>query len=402
MQIWCLLVISLAAAETCPKNSSSFFYIVDSDFQGPACSNMYSLVTSSLLVSSSSINNLNSVAEATAGDMNWLVRCGQPVGLALQGNYSLLTFSPNQLSDVERSVLYCPKQEVSFKRAFAPKKLMPTARKWNITTSADKDAFVESISEFDYIGLLSSLSGATPLPVNPPLTIKTRYTGTQANRDAADWIGAYFDQHELNSYTQTYSVPQRGTSYNVIGEKIGHTKPGEIIVIGAHYDSTSQQPATLAPGAVDNGSGAAGVMVLAAASRLMDFSRTVEFIVFGGEEQGLYGSYHYVQEATREGKNIVGALIMDMIGYSNRYYGVKIEGTRDPAIQELMQLYDSNVRAYTTLTRVQSTNSFGSDHVSFQEAGYASFFGNRARRHGLSCISSHDGRDYQCEQGSER
>jgi hypothetical protein len=329
-----------------------------------------------LLVSPVAVGDLKIFSVAEIGDVNWLLRCppSQPTGLRLEGGYSFLSFSFKGFSDAENSTLDCGKQEVSFKGAYIPNPERTRAAPKKFLRTADKDAFVLSVDEPEdrYMSLLSSLSGATPAPLNPPFDILTRYTGTTSNRIAADWIGSWFNDHQLNTYTQTFSVPSRGNAYNVIGEKLGTTSPTEIVVIGAHYDSISQstQAPKLAPGAIDNGSGAVGVMVLAAAAMNMQFGRTVHFITFGGEEQGLYGSSHYVEEAKGAGQNIVGAIIMDMIGYSNKYYGVKIEGTTDPDIQALMKLFDTNLRTYTSLTRVQSTDSFGSDHVPFQEAGY--------------------------------
>ena len=60
--------------------------------------------------------------------------------------------------------------------------------------------------------------------------------------------------------------------------------------------------------------------------------------------QGLHGSAHYVAVAQERGEEIVAALTMDMIGYSNRFYGVTIEGTTSPPILELMDNAESNTR----------------------------------------------------------
>eukprot|EP01047_Picozoa_sp_COSAG01_P068909 COSAG01_NODE_10069_length_2256_cov_39.334261_3_plen_136_part_00 len=90
----------------------------------------------------------------------------------------------------------------------------------------------------------------------------------------------------------------------------------------------------------------------------------------GAEEQGLHGSAHYVAEAQARGETIVAALTMDMIGYSNQFYGVLIEGTTDPVIQQLMDLCQQNTLEFAPqLTIARSDFSFGSDHVSFQRAG---------------------------------
>lgn len=77
------------------------------------------------------------------------------------------------------------------------------------------------------------------------------------------------------------------------------------------------------------------------------------------------GSAHFVEN--RNGSRIIASLIMDSIPYSNKYFGVKIEGTRDPQIQSLMRKFDENlVRPFDVVRR---NFSHGSDHVRFQKAG---------------------------------
>ena len=62
-------------------------------------------------------------------------------------------------------------------------------------------------------------------------------------------------------------------------------------------------------------------MALAKIFSQFSFARTIEYIAFGAEEQGLHGSAHYVAQAQAAGEDIICALTMDMIGYSNRYFG---------------------------------------------------------------------------------
>lgn len=376
------LPLGLAATNSlCPQSGRNYFYLAPSNFPAPTCSNTHSLGKSpdELIVSTSAVAGLSPLALVEKGDFAWLLRCTATttakIGRVLGDGYSLLTFSAANFSDAESLALDCEKQEVSFRQAYIARNTSTIAAIPSFGGSIpDKDAFVGSLDEPEtrYMDFLKSLSGNTPLP-DKAITLKTRYTGTNDNKLASEWIASWFLEQQLDTYTQVFTAGARGTAYNVIGEMAGTTKPEEIVVVGAHFDSTSQQASTLAPGAVDNGSGAVGIMVLAAAAMNMQFSRTVQFVAFGGEEQGLYGSQHYVSEAQKAKKKIVAALIMDMIGYSNKYYGVKIEGTTNPDIQKLMQLFDANVKSYTQLTRVQSTDSFGSDHVPFQKAGYPAF-----------------------------
>lgn len=97
------------------------------------------------------------------------------------------------------------------------------------------------------------------------------------------------------------------------------TKPGAIsddqVVICGHYDSISEDPYNLAPGADDNASGAAAVLEAARVMAAYPYERTIKFICFAGEERGPYGSGAYVDSVRQAGDVIIGALNLDMIGY---------------------------------------------------------------------------------------
>jgi carboxypeptidase Q len=97
-------------------------------------------------------------------------------------------------------------------------------------------------------------------------------------------------------------------SANAVGEIRGREHPEEILVVGAHLDSWD-----LSEGATDNGMGSASV--LAAAEAIVRSGqrprRTVRFVLFNGEEQGLLGSYAYVKQHQSEMANHLGDLVLD-------------------------------------------------------------------------------------------
>lgn len=86
---------------------------------------------------------------------------------------------------------------------------------------------------------------------------------------------------------------------NVIATIKGTKYPNEKIVIGGHLDSWD-----LATGAIDNGIGSFAIVDMARAFKELGIKplRTVEFVMFMGEEQGLLGSKAYVAEATKKNK----------------------------------------------------------------------------------------------------
>src|SRR5204863_6452979 len=98
----------------------------------------------------------------------------------------------------------------------------------------------------------------------------------------------------------------------------------EAIVIGAHYDHLGRGgEGSLAPregdihhGADDNASGVAGVLELARifAANRKNLKRTLVFIAFSGEEEGLLGSNYYVNHPVIPLANVAAMVNMDMIG----------------------------------------------------------------------------------------
>jgi Zn-dependent M28 family amino/carboxypeptidase len=95
---------------------------------------------------------------------------------------------------------------------------------------------------------------------------------------------------------------------NVVGEIRGREHPEEILVVGGHLDSWD-----LAQGTTDNGSGTA--TTLGAADAIMRSGqrprRTIRFVLFTGEEQGLDGSFAYMKQHAAEIENHLGDLILD-------------------------------------------------------------------------------------------
>src|SRR5205085_2491906 len=84
---------------------------------------------------------------------------------------------------------------------------------------------------------------------------------------------------------------------NVVGEIKGREKPGEWILVGAHLDSWDY-----ATGAQDNGSGVVQVIDAARAIRAAGRApkRSIRFVLWGGEEQGMLGSDAYVKAHAAE------------------------------------------------------------------------------------------------------
>jgi len=109
---------------------------------------------------------------------------------------------------------------------------------------------------------------------------------------ACDYARAQFDSLGLTTWFDEFSYGGHALK-NVVAVKEGALDPSVIYLIGGHLDSISSSPWTLAPGAEDNGSGAAAVVETARLLASLTCDYTIYFVCFSAEEQGLRGSEHF-------------------------------------------------------------------------------------------------------------
>ncbi|MFT3949082.1 MAG: M28 family peptidase [Agriterribacter sp.] len=151
---------------------------------------------------------------------------------------------------------------------------------------------------------------------------------------------------------------------NVIATIKGRKLPNEKVIIGGHLDSWD-----LATGAIDNGIGSFSVIDIArtfAALKLQP-ARTIEFVLFMGEEEGLLGSKAYISQAIKDGsyKKIRYMLNLDM---SNDPKGYNATSEDDKA---LFQSIGQIAQAIDTSFKNTFSSGFGlhSDHQPFMLRG---------------------------------
>jgi photosystem II stability/assembly factor-like uncharacterized protein len=173
-------------------------------------------------------------------------------------------------------------------------------------------------------------------------------------------------------YTWEITYPEfiYPTWENVIGEIEGTASPDEVIIVCGHYDSISEDPYHLAPGAEDNASGAGGVIAAAEAMAGYEYESTVRFIAFSGEEEGLVGSTAYAEAMAEKGENIVAVINMDMVAYLDEpVYDVMLD--YNLASAELMEITVLTAATYTPEMVINPYVGFdASDHASFWDNGY--------------------------------
>lgn len=207
---------------------------------------------------------------------------------------------------------------------------------------------------------------------------------------AHDWIVARFAENQLA--TQSFSFSLNGanagcnppqpvvTLANPIGVKRGATHPDEWIVVGAHYDSRNTvrcDTANPQPGANDNASGCAGVIELARVFATVDTERSILFMCFSGEEQGLVGSRRYVESLQQSGDiaRVRYMINLDMIGYAvDDTLATRIETTA--AFTSELARFTAAAATYAPELSpiVSSTTQAYSDHWYFLAAGVPGAF----------------------------
>jgi hypothetical protein len=150
---------------------------------------------------------------------------------------------------------------------------------------------------------------------------------------AREWVKSEFEKYakvsngrmtvEMDRFTVKADgrrIPQDVEMANVIAVLKG-TNPSDDrrIIVGGHLDSRATDVMDFksdAPGANDDASGVAMVMEMARIMASREFSGTLVFVAFQGEEQGLYGSKHLAARAKKENWNLVAMQNNDIVGNS--------------------------------------------------------------------------------------
>jgi Zn-dependent M28 family amino/carboxypeptidase len=133
----------------------------------------------------------------------------------------------------------------------------------------------------------------------------------EALRRAADYITVQLTTAGYTPEQHAFEVARMPVS-NVDATLKGTSRPEEIVVVGAHYDSVQG-----CPGANDNGTGVAAVLELARRFSATPRPRTIRFV---NEEPPFFqtaqmGSVVYANAAKARGDRVVGMLSLETMGY---------------------------------------------------------------------------------------
>lgn len=183
-------------------------------------------------------------------------------------------------------------------------------------------------------------------------------------------ISSCVDEHGRQSSRATPNVAQLHSFYAEGGVSVGAPS--------AEQENTG---AMNAPGADDNGSGVATLLTTSSllGSRKIRPRRSTAFVAFSGEEEGLWGSQHFVDTQVASGKlgHLKGAIILDQVGYAGRANTRRsrkaILETTMPKQPELTALIDTLAHSVQKETALKgffvNWYGFGSDHIPFRKKG---------------------------------
>jgi carboxypeptidase Q len=169
------------------------------------------------------------------------------------------------------------------------------------------------------------------------------------------------------------SIPNRVggpiTAANVVAELRGSEKPDEVVVLGAHLDSWE-----LGTGALDNGCNAALVIDALRAIKASGLKprRSIRFVLFSGEEEGMVGSRAYTVAHMAELDKIAGVVIFDSgIG---RVTGFSLGGRRD--VVDASTALVAPLKQFDAIT-LTTDASWGTDNFDFMLQGVPTFVANQ-------------------------
>ncbi len=172
--------------------------------------------------------------------------------------------------------------------------------------------------------IVRSMSNSTD---NHPHTGSTAYNDSFPKIPAvaiglqdADWLSDALKAQPVSVTIHTHGKFLPDTiGHNVIGELRGTAFPDEYITIGGHLDSWDP-----AEGAHDDGAGCVQTIEILRTFKLLGYKpkRTLRFVLFANEENGLRGGTKYAEEALSKGEKHIFALESDAGGFTPRGFGI--------------------------------------------------------------------------------
>lgn len=200
-----------------------------------------------------------------------------------------------------------------------------------------------------------------------------RGSGDAGNEAAADfiietWTKAGLQPANKGKWRQTFTINGGKRTANIMGVLPGNDPAlaDEVIILGAHMDHLGTSRSFIYNGADDNASGTTGLLHLAEVAVAAAPARTLVFIAFSGEELGLLGSRHYVDNPVFPLEDTLVMINMDMIGYSNGRVQAMGALAAAGVAARLRELHPDDDKLQIQMTRDSGGRS---DHAPFAKLG---------------------------------
>ena len=179
-------------------------------------------------------------------------------------------------------------------------------------------------------------------------------------------------EFDVQNHFRKGPIPQ----FNVIADLVGTEKPEEYVVVGGHIDSWDG-----ASGTTDNGTGTATTMEAARILTAIGAKprRTIRFMLWGGEEQGLLGSRAWVQAHKDEMGKYAACLVHD--GGTNYVSGIAGMKEMRPQLETAFaHVLKMGGELKFAIREIDAFRPIGSDHEAFTAVGVPGFFWDQAGR----------------------
>lgn len=287
--------------------------------------------------------------------------------------------------------------------------ILPSGVNPNVSTNVSLSSEIEQVDSNRQMSVIQTLVGfETRNTLSDPSSTK----GVNAARDyIISELQATRDANpdvNISVQTQTFEFAYSGDNveaYNVAMIINGTDADGEIIVVGAHYDTINVNGGSNSsqPGANDNGSGVAALLEMARILAQRPHRGTIILVFFSGEEQGRFGSEAFLNDFMLA-RNIIPTVMlnMDIIGSASGPNGewddMSVRVFSDDNSRQLARLTEFVARLYVPpfrvnlQDRVDRPNRWG-DHQTFSEAGIPSIRFTESMEEPLKAHTSRDSFD---------
>lgn len=203
-------------------------------------------------------------------------------------------------------------------------------------------------------------------------TLSDTLSKTKGIGAARNWIKSEFEKYAAESGGRlqvsfdTFTQPADGRRIKepVVLKNVMAILPGtdpndkRMLMVSGHYDSRVTDVMNIkdfAPGANDDASGVAAVMEMARVMSKHQFSCTLVFVAFVGEEQGLYGAANLAKRAKEEGWNVHLLMNNDIVGNT---YGMETDIKDNKSVR----VFSEGVAASETKEQAAARQSAGTEN----------------------------------------